>query len=162
MLCTQRTLLHALLQLPASMAVLCVGARGSILLERSADSQASSTDRAAPLNDVLEHLWQELDQCPRAELGCCTTDGAQIGCDGRSLTTARLQHVNLQLVQHSHRMSGSPCATFDLCRAGTTVERSGSFSGAGSPDDVFEGRIIVGSAASLPKVRLLLGPYRLA
>jgi hypothetical protein len=74
--------LHALKQLSAPMAICGAGARGSILLERSADSGACSTDRAAPLNDVLEQLWRELDQSSQSESGCCTSDGAQIGYDG--------------------------------------------------------------------------------
>jgi hypothetical protein len=39
-----------------------------------------------------------------------------------------------------------------MCRTGAIVQRSGSFSGVGSQDDVIRGRIIVASAASLPKV----------
>ena len=94
--------LHALLQLPAPVIVCGAGARGSILLERSADSGACSTEGAAPLNDVLEHLWQELDECSRADLGCCTADGAQIGYVGRWMKTVQLQHVNMQLDVNSH------------------------------------------------------------
>jgi hypothetical protein len=76
-------------QLPSPVTGCGAGARGSILLERSADSGACSTERTAPLNDVLEQLWQELDQCSRAESGCCTADGAQIGFDGQQLTMSR-------------------------------------------------------------------------
>ena len=55
------------------------GARGSILLERSADSHAVTSESPAPLNDVLEQLWLEVEQWSGAEPGCSTADGAQIG-----------------------------------------------------------------------------------